>query len=139
MSKSPEFIIKSTAPTERLNVPGAIAEPTILFEHSFSDWDYVVNLTQALKEAELIDDKTVTSANDIYDRVYVAMENLIHFNSWEFHYRYCYQRDCFCYEGLDQLVEEITSNNPFALHLGITWKDVADKIVELIEEATNVS
>jgi len=135
MQKFPEFIIKSTAPTERLNIPGAIAEPTALFEHTFSDWDYVVNLTQGLREANLIDDETLTSANDIYDTVYNELQELIKVDSWEFHYRYCYERDLFCYEGLDQLVEEITGGYTYALGFVGTWQDVADKIVELVTEA----
>lgn len=135
MQKFPEFIIKSTAPTERLNIPGPIAAPNVLFEHVFSDWDYVVHLTQGLREADLIDDETLTSANDIFDDVYLAMEDLIRIESWEFFHRYCFERDWFSYEGLDELVEEITSGYTYALSLDITWQDVADKIVELVNEA----
>ena len=139
MSKFPEFIIMPTAPTERLNIPGPIAEPNILFKHFFSDWDYVVFLTQALMDAKLIDQQTLTSANDIFDEVYLAMEDLIHIESWEFFHRYCFERDWFSYEGLDELVEEITSGYTYALGLDVTWQDVADKIVELVNEAKGKS
>ena len=135
MPKFPEFIIKSTAPTERLNIPGPIASPNVLFEHVFSDWDYVVFLTQALMDAKLIDQQTLTSANDIFDEVYLAMEDLISIESWEFYHRYVYQRDMFCYEGLDRLIKEMRRKKTYALRYKVTWKNVVDKIVELVTEA----
>ena len=136
-SKYPEFIIKSNAPTKRLNIPGSIAAPNVLFKHDFNDWDYVVFLTQALYDAKLIDHETLTSANDIFNEVYLAMEDLIGIESWEFFHRYCYQRDMFCYAGLHRLKKEMRRKNTYALQYKVTWKNVADKIMELVENATN--